>query len=127
AGRLLGRQVGQAVDRDGRRVDELDGPLLLAGLRDGHLQQVEGAVDVDAIGEVRLALGLGREQGGEVIDAVEVVGRRQGVEQGDVGNVPGDDAVATRLDVGVGQVQVQGDEAYAALGEAVDEAVADLA
>src|SRR5262249_45286884 len=93
-----------------------------------HLQQVERAVDVDPVGQPRLPLRLGGEQGRQVIDDVEVVGGDQGVEQGDVGDVAGHDAVTAGLDVRVEGVQVQSDDARPRqLGKAVDQAVADLA
>src|SRR5262245_31344153 len=76
----------------------------------------------------RLALRLGGQQRGQVVDDVEVVGGDEVVEQGEVADVADGDAVAARLDGGVGGVQVQGDESRRRqFRQPGDESVADLA
>ena len=60
-----------------------DGAVLLAG----NLQDVDEAVHLDVPGQQGLRLGNGREQGGEVIDGVDLVLVHNRSQLGGVGHV----------------------------------------
>ena len=71
-GARLGLEVGQAVGRDRRRVDEHDRPAVRLALLLRELQQVQRALDVDLMRRHRRELGPRGEQRREVEDAVDL-------------------------------------------------------
>ena len=90
----LGVEIGQSVGRDRTRKEELDGMTVVRGLLRRDLQQVQRAPDVDPVGDLRHELASGREQGREVVDRTDLVGREQSLQHLLVADVTGERFVA---------------------------------
>jgi hypothetical protein len=128
SGPALGGQIGQAIHRDRTGKQKPHRVPVPARLLVGQSNQIQGALDIDAMGGVGGELRPRAEQGGQVIDGVNLVLADQPFKQRLVEDVA-DDRRQTAGPVVVGQrLKVERDDVAVAFGgEALDQSVSDFA
>jgi hypothetical protein len=109
---LLLERSGKAVDGDGAREDEPHVPPEARRLVLRHAKHVERPLDVDLVRELGIALAARREERGEVEHHVDLVVRRELVEQ-----VPVHDVARVAPGLTLGDDRVREPDDVDALGE----------
>ena len=128
AGPLLGFEIRQPVRRYRRGIEKDDGSAVRLRLVLRELEQPERALDVDLMRGDRRELGARREQRGQVEDQIHLEFGHQTFQDGVVEDRPDHFAVDLAGDGVVEPRHVdRHDGAVAGLGEAIDQAVANLA
>jgi hypothetical protein len=87
-------EVRDAVRRDGAGIHEARPTAAATGLLGRESQQVEGAVDVDLMGQGRVALAAAAEHRGEMEDLDYVESLAESIERGAIADVSGEALVA---------------------------------
>ena len=123
-----GLEVGQAVRRDGRRIDEHDRAAVRFRLARRKLEQIQRALDVHVMRRHRRELRPGGQQRREMKNQVDLELRQDALEQVGVENRAGELAMHEARDVRVQRVDVERDNGLIALfGEIGHQRMADFA